>query len=618
MAEGDGRRRARRGTALAFAYALVLIFAGSGTLPLLDPDEGRNAQIAHEMALSGDWIVPTYGGLPYLDKPAPYFAMVAVSFLALGKTETAARLPSALFAIALLLIVHRFCAREYGPRIAALAVTVVATMPMFIAFARLVIFDMPLAFFVTASILAGYLAEEHRRRPRHGSRERPEHGPLPQEPLSQDPPRPEPMQQPAPEETHGAVETIARNWYLLSALCAGLATLVKGPVGLVVPALVLLAFAWVEGNRGAARRLLAPANFAVLAALIVPWVVAASLQRPDFLYYGLVKETLQRFTTSEFQRSAPFFYYGPVLLAACYGWSLLLPEAGVAAWRRRSSWRRADRLLVTWAVVVVAFFSLSRSKLPGYVLTAVVVLGVLLARFLVHALDHPDGAAAAAARRGAALLAAISLALVAWLAVEVLVPGYLTATFGIVGRAYERARPIFPAGVVALGLCAATALVARLSRRTDLVLASFLLVPAITLALCYPGLRVYAEHASSRALAAAIDELAADTPVACMQCYPPGLRFYLERPVMLITADGSETTSNYIPFYLEGRESWPEHIIPVAERNDWLLGRRGPLLLLAREQNRRAMDDLAGAMGGAPGELPGGWLYLLLEGPDGS
>jgi 4-amino-4-deoxy-L-arabinose transferase-like glycosyltransferase len=441
-----------------------------------------------------------------------------------------------------------------------------------------VIFDMPLAFFVTASILAGYLAEERR-------------GPL------------------------GTDDTGRRRWYLLSALCAGLATLVKGPVGLVVPALVLLAFAWVEGNRGAARRLLAPANFAVLAALIVPWVVAASLQRPDFLYYGLVKETLQRFTTSEFQRSAPFFYYGPVLLAACYGWSLLLPEAGVAAWRRRSSLRRADRLLVTWAIVVVVFFSLSRSKLPGYVLTAVVVLGVLLARFLVHALDHPEGAAAAAARRGAALLTAISLALVAWLAVEVLAPGYLTAMFGIVGRAYERARPIFPAGVVALGLCAATALGARLSRRTGLVLASFLLVPAITLALCYPGLRVYAEDASSRALAAAIEGLAPEAPVACMQCYPPGLRFYLGRPVALITDDGSETTSNYIPFYLEGRESWPEQMIPVEERNTWLRGRRGPLLLLAREQNRRAMDDLAGAMGGAAGPLPGGWLYLLLPDP---
>jgi 4-amino-4-deoxy-L-arabinose transferase-like glycosyltransferase len=578
-AAGDGRRRARLGTTLAFAYALILIFAGSGTLPLLDPDEGRNAQIAHEMAVSGDWIVPTYGGLPYLDKPAPYFAMVAVSFLALGKTETAARLPAGLFAIALLLIVHRFCSREYGPRTAALAVAVVATMPMFIAFARLVIFDMPLAFFVTASILAGYLAEERR-------------GPL------------------------GTGDTGHRNWYLLSALCAGLATLVKGPVGLVVPALVLLAFGWAEGNRGVARRLLAPANFAALAALIVPWVVAASLQRPDFLYYGLVKETLQRFTTSEFQRSAPFFYYGPVLLAGCYGWSLLLPEAGVAAWRRRSSWRRADRLLVTWAIVVVVFFSLSRSKLPGYVLTAVVVLGVLLARFLVHALDHPDGAAAAAARRGAALLAAISLALVAWLAVEVLAPGHLTETFGIVGRAYERARPIFPAGVVALGLCAATGLVAWLLRRTELVLASFLLVPAITLALCYPGLRVYAEHTSSRALAAAIEELAAEAPVACMQCYPPGLRFYLGRPVALITNDGSETTSNYIPFYLEGRESWPEQMIPVEERNTWLRGRRGPLLLLAREQNRRAMDDLTGAIGGATGALPGGWLYLLLPEPD--
>ena len=102
-------------------------------------------------------------GLPYLDKPALYFRLVALSLTSLGNTEFAARLPSALFALALLVLVHRFSRREYGARAAALAVMVVAAMPLFQALARTVIFDMALAFFVCGAINRGFLRGGCRR-----------------------------------------------------------------------------------------------------------------------------------------------------------------------------------------------------------------------------------------------------------------------------------------------------------------------------------------------------------------------------------------------------------------------------------------------------------------------
>ena len=115
-----------------------------GHLPLLNPDEGRNAEIGREMKESGAWLVPTYNGVVRLDKPTFYFKTVALSLAAFGETETAARLPSALFGLGLLGLVVAFCQRVYGTPTALLAVIVLATMPLYLAQARTVMVDIAL------------------------------------------------------------------------------------------------------------------------------------------------------------------------------------------------------------------------------------------------------------------------------------------------------------------------------------------------------------------------------------------------------------------------------------------------------------------------------------------
>jgi 4-amino-4-deoxy-L-arabinose transferase-like glycosyltransferase len=88
-------RRGRLIALVAFAIAATCIFVRLGELPLLQPDEGRNAQVAREMLVSHSWLIPTYDGLPYLDKPAFFFRAVALSFALFGESELAARIPSA-------------------------------------------------------------------------------------------------------------------------------------------------------------------------------------------------------------------------------------------------------------------------------------------------------------------------------------------------------------------------------------------------------------------------------------------------------------------------------------------------------------------------------------------
>ena len=256
----------------AFLVAAILLFARLGDLPLIDPDEGRNAEVAREMAETGAWVVPSFNGIPYLDKPALYFRAVALSFTIFGRNEFTARLPSALSAALLAVLMWAFCRRAYGERAGALTVLVLATTPLVVGFARLVIFDMPLALFTTMAIVAGYRAEER----------------------------------------DSAVT--CRRWLLVGAASSAVATLIKGPVGFLVPAAVLTVFSLVERRPRAILRMLAPRNLALFLAIVLPWFLALVHAHPEFLRYGLVEESARRFLTPSFRRTEPVYYFGPVLL----------------------------------------------------------------------------------------------------------------------------------------------------------------------------------------------------------------------------------------------------------------------------------------------------------------
>src|SRR4051812_19997195 len=95
--------------AATLLVAGLMLFIRLGSLPLGEPDEARNAEVGREMMASGAWLVPTYDGLPYLDKPAFFFRSVAISFALLGVSEAAARLPSALSGLAMLAMLFAFC-----------------------------------------------------------------------------------------------------------------------------------------------------------------------------------------------------------------------------------------------------------------------------------------------------------------------------------------------------------------------------------------------------------------------------------------------------------------------------------------------------------------------------
>ncbi len=562
---------------LALLVAWFTLCFRLGSLPLLQPDEGRNAEVAREMKESGAWLVPTYNGVDYLDKPAFYFKAVALSLAAFGDNETAARIPSAAFGLALVALTFAFVRKIHGARCGVLAASVVATMPMFMMFARTVIFDMALAFFVCGAIFAGYLAEETEGRSR-------------------------------------------RNWYLLGSAAAGLATLVKGPVGFLIPALVLLVFNRVEGRRGVWRRLLSPLNLLVFFGLTLPWFVGLCLAHPDFLQYGLVEESFHRFTTSKtFQRSEPFYFYLLIVAATFLPWSLLLPEAALVTWKERWARNRADRLCLIWSAVVVVFFSISRSKLPGYILSVTVANGILVARLFAAALANPTGRPARLVGRATLAFAVVCAVLAGSLAVILHLselPALARPLRIPVADAVRLGRVAVPLAI-AFAVFGVFGLVASCRRSAALCFLCLALFLPLTANAGLGVIDVIFGAKSGRHIADRLATVPVGTELVCLDCFPNGVPFYLRRTVTLVSRDGGELTSNYVIYSLKKTSQWPESIVPLADFDAWLASQKKPVYLIVRPSNRNKLETIAAARGATVQSLAADFWGAELPAPGG-
>jgi len=496
---------------LLFVLAGCLFSAGLGSLPLLEPDEGRNAEVAREMLASSDWITPHYDGLPYLDKPPVLFCLVASSFKLAGLHEWSARAPSVLMGLCLLLLSWFLARRMFGESAALRAGAVIASAPLVIVFARLVIFDMTLAFLITLAMACFWLAE--------------------------------------------AAEFRRPGLDLLMFLALGVATITKGLVGLLLPLLSITVYQALRGKLRELKRLRWDLGCAVFLAAVLPWFISISIRHPDFPRYALLEESVARLFGGLVHRKGGLLYYFPVYLVGFFPWSIFLLWAG---WNRLKRWKeiklernRSALFLLTWALVTFLFFSLSQSQLPGYFLPAIVPLGILMARAwddvaTPGATRSPDWLTAGfASLLGVGLLVAASSQLAvfgsphshwarqldptvfAMLKPSVLYTGLILAALAVVGRN-----------------------IAARARGTSLSVATLVLLALTAPALLgrwIAPLKAYAENNSSRRLADTIlSSPEKDLPIYGYYYFRTSLPFYLQRTVGLVTTDGNELTSNYL------------------------------------------------------------------------
>lgn len=310
-----------------FLLAGAFYLQGLSSVGLLGPDEPRYAFIGRAMAASGDWLTPRLWGEPWFEKPPLLYWMTAAGFrLGLGP-ELAPRLPVALLSAVFLLGQWWLLRRLLGERIAWLASLIQATTAGWTAYSKIAVTDLPLAVCFQSAVLLGWLSLETR----------------------------------APAARYGA------------AACLAAAVLAKGLVPLVLfaPMLWFLRKEW--------RAWASPALLFLL--LAAPWYAAMMWThgRP-FLEEFFLRHHLSRFSNDELQHVQPFWFYLPVAAGGLFPWFPALMTAGRRVWTD-------GRLRIPLAVFVFGFvfFSLSRNKLPGYLLPLWPSLCILLAAGLASA-----------------------------------------------------------------------------------------------------------------------------------------------------------------------------------------------------------------------------------------
>ena len=174
-------------------------------------------------------------------------------------------------------------------------------------------------------------------------------------------------------------------FYFFSAL----ATLAKGPIAVFLAGLIIVVFAVLRRDGRLVLRTLWPIGIALYLALAVPWFIAVQHANPNFFRVFFLQHNLERFATNVYHHPQPFWFYLPVGLLALVPWTVFAVEAVVDAirdWRfsvQQPAGQEDFRTYLTlWLLLPILFFSLSQSKLPGYILPAIPAGAILLADFI--------------------------------------------------------------------------------------------------------------------------------------------------------------------------------------------------------------------------------------------
>jgi 4-amino-4-deoxy-L-arabinose transferase-like glycosyltransferase len=348
--------------AFAFLFPLLAFFTNLATLGLLGPDEPRYAWIARAMAQTHDWVTPRLYGQPWFEKPILYYWAAGIGFKYIRSGEIAARLPSALAALIATLAIAWLARRQYGNKIAWFTMAIFPTTVGAIGFSHAATPDM--LFTASLACAMAFAAAILRR---GGQLRRAEAEPESQVDVNQ-----------------------ARIEWALFGVSLGAATLAKGPAALVLTGGSLALWALSTKNAKVLLRFLHPVAIAAFALLALPWYAACAARNHGFLSEFLFHQNVDRFLTPAFQHQQPFWFFGPIILMALLPWTILLIPAGAGAlklWRNKSWHSSPGFFLACWAAFPIAFFSLSQSKLPGYILPSIPPLAILLAVGLVRWID---------------------------------------------------------------------------------------------------------------------------------------------------------------------------------------------------------------------------------------
>jgi len=320
---------------LASIVIFIFFYYGIDKCGLFDVDEAIYAEVAREMIETQNYIVPYYNYLPYYHKPVLFYWILVLSYKIFGINEVGARIPSVFFSFFLVLISYYFLNMLFDKKTAIFSCIILATNFETIIISKSCLMDSMLVFLITTAIyffLAGYLTER-------------------------------------------------KNFYFGFYISSALATLVKGPVGIIIPAGVVFTYLFLTGDFLKIRRdLKILKGFIIFIVITLPWYLAVSLiTKGDFAKDFFFYHNIARFSQSFEGHSGSIFYYIGILLIGFYPWSSFLPNSLINSFRSIKEDKKSVFLIV-WLLVPFILFSIAKTKLPNYIFPVMVPASILVGK----------------------------------------------------------------------------------------------------------------------------------------------------------------------------------------------------------------------------------------------
>ena len=354
-------------TALVLLVSAVIFFAGLGAYPLLDPDEGRYAEIPREMIESGDYVTPRLNYVKYYEKPPLFYWITAGSLILFGQNELAVRAVPAIAGCLTVLLIMGVGKRLFGGKTGQMAGWIYATSIIPVIMARMPIIDGVFSLFLTTAWAAWWLGYE------------------------------------------AGTTRKKENWYVVAWGCMGLATMTKGIAAIALTAVIIFPFIFLRRDWKALRDMAWIPGILLFAAITLPWHIAAALRDPQFLHFYIVVQHFQRLSSQE--HASPFWFFPSILPFGLLFWTALFFPAAVNAFKlaigavkivprfsrikenmgavpenSKDSVKEAESrkalFLIIWILAVPGLFSMSSGKLVPYILPAYPAMALLLSHYL--------------------------------------------------------------------------------------------------------------------------------------------------------------------------------------------------------------------------------------------
>ena len=498
----------------------VAFFQFLGRVPLIEPDEGRYAEIPREMLELGNFITPHLNYVKYFEKPPLHYWLNALSFTIFGQNEFAARFPGALMGLLTVLLTCQVGRRLFGRREGLLAALILGTSIGFIIQARIDITDMTLTC-TLSSALAFFIVAA-----REG-------------------------------------ESRKDLYYHLFYLSAALAVLAKGLIGIVFPGAVIFLYLLFTRNWRPLKEMRLLTGIPLFLLVCAPWFIIVSLKNPEFPRFFFIHEHFERFTTTVHHHKKGIWFFVPVLLGAMLPWSFFIPASVRGMWRERRSAKGSARLyLLIWAAFIFLFFSISDSQLEPYILPIFPALALLMG--------------SAYARFSDSVSAPLRIQCLA-ISVILIIGG-----IGVIFYPHVASSPgLTPIGAALIGciLLFEGILTIRNISRTPLLLFTGLIICSYLIAIITPNLLFagMAERRSLKEVGLIIREKGAKDDVVSSFGLLQGLPFYAKRRVLVVgdpgEAEFGSKQDNNSAWFIDQQNFvrlWdsPRHVFTVLSRGE--------------------------------------------------